>query len=354
MLEPVNMRRKEVKEAKLTSPTPYDDVFRTLIVECSSLVIPLINEMFHDHYHGDEEIQLASNEHYINQKGGGEDRRVTDSNVLIIGKEKRRYHLECESTPDDSSILIRIFEYDAQIALDQGSDLFPDRLIVSFPNSAILFLRSTSSTRDDMQIVMRTPGGEVSYTIPVMKVKDYSLEEIFDRKLYFLIPFYIFTYENRFDRIERNQDMLDSLQQEYRGITDRLDQLAQDGVINTFYKVSIVDMTNRVLQNIAAKYENIRKGMGAIMGGQVLDYEARRLKYQFLEEGRLEGRLEGIEEGRQEGRLEGRFEGRIQERIDIYRNEDHLSDEEIIRRIMSKFNLSEEAAKDYVLAPALI
>ena len=205
-----------------------------------------------------------------------------------------------------------------------------------------------------MQIVMRTPGGEVSYTIPVMKVKDYSLEEIFDRKLYFLIPFYIFTYENRFDRIERNQDMLDSLQQEYRGITDRLDQLAQDGVINTFYKVSIVDMTNRVLQNIAAKYENIRKGMGAIMGGQVLDYEARRLKYQFLEEGRLEGRLEGIEEGRQEGRLEGRFEGRIQERIDIYRNEDHLSDEEIIRRIMSKFNLSEDTAKEYVLAPALV
>ena len=185
-----------------------------------------------------------------------------------------------------------------------------------------------------MQIVMKTPGGEVGYTVPVMKVKDYSLEEIFDRKLYFLIPFYIFTYENRFDRIERNQDMLDSLQQEYRGITDRLDQLAQDGVINTFYKVSIVDMTNRVLQNIAAKYENIRKGMGAIMGGQVLDYEARRLKYQFLEEGRLEGR--------------------IQERIDIYRNEDHLSDEEIIRRIMSKFNLSEEAAQDYVLAPALI
>ena len=70
------------------------------------------------------------------------------------------------------------------------------------------------------------------------------------------------------------------------------------------------------------------------MGGQVLDYEARRLKYQFLEEGRLEGR--------------------IQERIDIYRNEDHLSDEEIIRRIMSKFNLSEDTAKEYVLAPALV
>ena len=78
------------------------------------------------------------------------------------------------------------------------------------------------------------------------------------------------------------------------------------------------------------------------MGGQVLDYEAKRIYH------------EGMEEGRQEGRQEGRLEGRIQERIDIYRNEAHLSDEEIIRRIMMKFDLSEEAAKEYVLAPALV
>ena len=69
-----------------------------------------------------------------------------------------------------------------------------------------------------------------------------------------------------------------------------------------------------------------------------MDYEAKRIYH------------EGMEEGRQEGRLEGR----IQERIDIYRNEDRLSDEEIIRRIMTRFDLSEEAAKEYVLAPALV
>ena len=51
---------------------------------------------------------------------------------------------------------------------------------------------------------------------------------------------------------------------------------------------------------------------------------------------------------------EGREEGRIQERIDIYRNEDRLSDEEIIHRIMAKFGLSEEVAKEYVLETALV
>ena len=28
--------------------TPYDDAFRTLLVKCPTLVIPLVNEAFHD------------------------------------------------------------------------------------------------------------------------------------------------------------------------------------------------------------------------------------------------------------------------------------------------------------------
>ena len=36
--------------------TPYDDVFRTLLNDCSSLIIPVINEVFSEHYTGKEEI----------------------------------------------------------------------------------------------------------------------------------------------------------------------------------------------------------------------------------------------------------------------------------------------------------
>lgn len=34
------------------SSTPYDDVFRTLLNDCSSLMIPVINEVFGEHYSG--------------------------------------------------------------------------------------------------------------------------------------------------------------------------------------------------------------------------------------------------------------------------------------------------------------
>ena len=42
--------------AKLVTGTPYDDVFRTLLDDCTSLIIPVINEVFGEHFNGSEEI----------------------------------------------------------------------------------------------------------------------------------------------------------------------------------------------------------------------------------------------------------------------------------------------------------
>ena len=169
------------------SSTPYDDVFRTLVNDCSKLIIPLINEAFGESYTGDEIIQFSPNEHFLNQQDGSEDKRITDTTFAIVGKVTKRYHLECQSTLD-YSILIRIFEYDAQIALDQDSEIVGSRIIVSFPNTAVLFLRSNASTPDVMEIVIRTPGGDISYDVPVMKVKSYSIEEIFVCKFTVVLP----------------------------------------------------------------------------------------------------------------------------------------------------------------------
>ena len=42
-----------------------------------------------------------------------------------------------------------------------------------------------------MKYVVITPGGTVQYDVPVMKVQAYSLDEIFEKHLLLLIPFYI-------------------------------------------------------------------------------------------------------------------------------------------------------------------
>lgn len=57
-----------MREVKLTN-TPYDDVFRTLLNDCSSLIIPVINEVFHEPYSGKEKVVFSANEHFLNQQG---------------------------------------------------------------------------------------------------------------------------------------------------------------------------------------------------------------------------------------------------------------------------------------------
>lgn len=125
--------------------TPYDDVFRTLLNDCPKLIIPVINEIFHEHYSGIEEILFFPNEHFLNQQNGKEDERITDSVFAIKASKLKNYHMEYQSTPDNS-MLVRIFEYDAQIALDVGR-IEGNTLTVDFPNSAVLFLRCSKKLR---------------------------------------------------------------------------------------------------------------------------------------------------------------------------------------------------------------
>ena len=68
-----------------------------------------------------------------------------------------------------------------------------------------------------------------------------------------------------------------------------------------------------------------------------------------IAEGERRGRREGERRGRRKGRREGRREGRIVEAVNIYRGELGMDDQSIIGKISSKFNLSGDQAKAYVL-----
>ena len=149
--------------------TPYDDVFRTLLNDCSSLMIPLINEVFGENYTGREKIIFSPNEHFLNRQNGNEEERITDTSFKIVGAEEKKYHWECQSSADNS-MLVRFFEYDTQIALDEGV-ILENTLKVTLPHSAVLFLRCNASTPDKMNIEITTPGGVVRYDIHLIRCR---------------------------------------------------------------------------------------------------------------------------------------------------------------------------------------
>ncbi|MCD8326901.1 MAG: hypothetical protein LUC90_09565 [Lachnospiraceae bacterium] len=260
---------------KTQAGTIYDAVYRTLTVSCSRLLLPVLNEVFGESYTGEEFVDFSLNEHFMNRQDGKQDKRVTDTSFTVYGSEKKKYLFECQSRPD-SSILIRFFEYSTQIALDDGK-VVGDVLEVEIPHCAILYLRSWKSTPDRLQIRMNTPGGSVAFEVHALKLQEYTIEEIFEKKLFMLVPFYIFTYEKHFGEYNTDEEKLNKLQAEYAGIVTCLDRLVEQRQLSSYEKSMIIDLSKKVLEGIAARYEKVRKGVREVFGGKIIETDTLRI-----------------------------------------------------------------------------
>ncbi len=274
----------------------YDGAFRTILNDCRQMIIPVINEIFKEDYTGNEIIEFHPNEHFMDQQDAADHERITDTNFIIYGKKKKKYHLECESSLPDGRMTIRLFEYDAQIALDEG-EIVHETLTVTFPNTAVLYLRNYKKAPDKMRYVIKTPGGSVEYDVPIMKVQEYSLEDIFSKGLLLLIPFYIFSHEKNFQVYNNNEQKLTKLKAEYQDILERLDKLEQEGIIGAFDKRTIIELSRDVVREIAQKYENVQKGIGGMMSGALLETEARKILNKGKDEAKKETALRMLKDG---------------------------------------------------------
>ena len=262
----------------------YDDAYRTMEGECDDIVIPFVNYVFNEHYDNTAKIRRLRNEHYVEKDGSDEEKRVTDSHFEITQDGiTKKFHVECESRRYDGSILIRLFEYDTQIALDNG-EWNRKTLRLRFPYSGLLLLRSSRNTPDQAEIVVETPGGTVEYPINILKVSDFTIDEIFEKRLYMLIPFYIFNFEKELKQIAGDEKKMDALAKLYDEIVERLNADHEKGFLSALSYGVIINMTKRVLKKLTKKHSEVQKKVGDAMGGRVLDLPEIRAYHQGLAE----------------------------------------------------------------------
>ena len=248
--------------------TIFDDVFRTMIEKMPYLAVPLINEVFHTSYPEDVKITQLRNEH---QQKDGE--IITDS-CLLIGK--KMYHIECQST-DDTTMAIRMIEYDFAIAVE-NAEKQGRRYRIEFPRSCVLFLRNSGNTPDYLEAdVIFLDGKTHVYSIPAIKMADYTKDHIFEKNLLMLLPFYIMRYEKKKYDMRKNPELLQVLLNEYDEIRMNLEkELTETGKAELY--TNLTKLIVKIADHIFEKEENIRKGIGDIMGGKVLELESERLK----------------------------------------------------------------------------
>ncbi|MDO5456564.1 MAG: hypothetical protein Q4F25_06585 [Eubacteriales bacterium] len=273
---------EEDTRADNISPTPFDDVYRTLTSKITKLVIPLINEMFGTIYPADEPIRQIRNEHYTRNK-----KVITDSIFEVGGVF---YHVECQSG-NDAEMSIRMFEYDVSIALEHAEEI-EGETIVRFPRSAVMYVRDNGRTPDSHLVRVILPHGkEAFYSYMAVKVSSYTLEEIFARDLLIMLPYYILRYEKFFDRMAKNRRLHDLFLDDLKMLMEELDK-ATNRQDNTVLFEDLHDAIRKVADHVLRKNEYLHEEVNAVMGGNVY-----KLPSEYLAEGRLEGRAEGMKEG---------------------------------------------------------
>ena len=106
----------------------------------------------------------------------------------------------------------------------------------------------------------------------------------------FFLPFHLFRYDKEFKICEKDAGKLQDLKNHYSEIMKRLETLQDFGEIDEFTRRAIIDMTKEVVRHLAEHYINVKEGVVSIMGGKILNYEAKDI----LNQGRNEGRAEGL------------------------------------------------------------
>lgn len=134
------------------------------------------------------------------------------------------------------------------------------------------------------------------YRVPTVKMEHYTKDSIFEKKLLMLLPFYVMRYEKTADIIEKDPEKFQGLLNEYEYIRNKLErEISYSGRAELYTDLN--KLIIRISDYIFRNKEKIRKGVGEIMGGKVLQLESERLR----EEGMAIGKAEGKEEGKAEG-----------------------------------------------------
>ena len=269
----------------------FDDVMRTIQERREELLIPVVNDAFGEHYSKDTEVKRLPESF---QKMVS---KVVADGCSVIGNHI--YHLEVQSS-NDSTMAIRMVEYDFMIGLsaaEKGEKGYRIRL----PKSCIIYIRHNQNTPKEERVTVEFPVAKaktktMTYRVPVLKVQEYTLDELFEKELYAYLPFYLMRHEKNLEQIERDEEQTRELLAECEVLLNRLEKALADEPA-TFQ--DLLRLIRKVTDHLLRKREKLKGEVETVMGGKVLDLPSDKLR-----EEREAGRIAGIVEGKAEGKAE--------------------------------------------------
>ena len=223
--------------------------------------------------------------------------------------------------------MLRMVEYDFFIAL-ADAEKQNGHYRLRMPKSCVLYLRGDTNVSNEDQLELELADGQtVAYRVPNVRVEDYTMDKIFEKKLLMFLPYYIMRYEKHFEKIAQDEGNTKKFIEEYSNILAQLAEVTETDQEGLFQ--DLVRLIRRILDYQLCKENNLKERMDEIMGGKVLDLPSDQLR---------EERRKGIEQGIEQG---------IGALIETCR-EVGVRQADTAAKLKSKFSLPDELIEEYM------
>ena len=165
-----------------------------------------------------------------------------------------------------------------------------------------------------------------------------------------LLPFYIMRYEKRGHEMSEDPQLFQELLNEYEVIRSKLEvEITESGRSELFS--DLIGLITRISDYIFRNEEKVRKGIGEVMGGHVLELESEkraRLMAEAKEQAEALGREQGMAQGMAQGIAQGMAQG--EERLSVLINRLILDDRgNEIQKVVTDKEMREAMYREYQL-----
>nr|MCR4991108.1 hypothetical protein [Lachnospiraceae bacterium] len=261
----------------------YDNAFKTLKTRQQRLFISVVNEAFGKNYPLDSKVGFLTSEgHLVSEEADTSIKIEENINDMLIKIENDVYLVECQSY-DDDSMAIRIAEYSFTAARN-SAEYDQGHAELMLPAFTIIYLKATNVTPRTTEITYVSPTGEkMCYKAKNVFLSDLSKEEIIDKKLFALIPFYVIRYEKELSEAKDYEKAISDL--EY--FRDQMIQLRKEKQLTDAENIDILNCSNVVITHITDG-NDIEQEVTSVMGGEIIELESERIMRETAEKTKLE------------------------------------------------------------------
>ena len=232
----------------------YDKAFKRILTLSEKTVINLINGLFDTNYPTDSKITYNWTEHEDKDLK----RTLADSILTINGRDS--YHIEAQMT-EDEEIVFRFIEYGFGHAYKNRTFIDAGERMI-FPRPCILYLDEgkKNAIPDEYTLIMQFENqGEFAYKVPVVKLQNFSVEELNEKKLIALLPFQLLKLRKKIQNIRTDENLKELQNFVVNDIIDTIRKNEDVRNISHNDAHNLIELTMKLYMKIYSKYKELEE-----------------------------------------------------------------------------------------------